>query len=76
MGTNKAYLQLPTSKFNSIGEASLRFVFEDDEATGIEEVATPIVADGVWYTINGVKLAGEPTEKGIYIFNGKKVAIQ
>lgn len=76
MGTNKAYLQLPTSEFNSIAEASLRFVFEDDEATGIEEVATPIVADGVWYTINGVKLAGEPTEKGIYIFNGKKVAIQ
>lgn len=76
MGTNKAYLQLPTSDFNSIAEASLRFVFEDDEATGIEEVATPIVADGVWYTINGVKLAGEPTEKGIYIFNGKKVAIQ
>ncbi len=76
MGTNKAYLQLPTSEFNNIAEASLRFVFEDDEATGIEEVATPIVADGVWYTINGVKLAGEPTEKGIYIFNGKKVAIQ
>lgn len=76
MGTNKAYLQLPTSEFNSIAEASLRFVFEDDEATGIAEVATPIVADGVWYTINGVKLAGEPTEKGIYIFNGKKVAIQ
>ena len=76
MGTNKAYLQLPTSEFNSIGEASLRFVFEDEEATGIAEVATPIVADGAWYTINGVKLAGEPTEKGIYIFNGKKVAIQ
>lgn len=76
MGTNKAYLQLPTSEFSGIAEASLRFVFEDDEATGIEEVATPIVADGVWYTINGVKLAGEPTEKGIYIFNGKKVAIQ
>lgn len=76
MGTNKAYLQLPTSEFSGIAEASLRFVFEDEEATGIEEVATPIVADGVWYTINGVKLAGEPTEKGIYIFNGKKVAIQ
>ena len=26
-----------------------------------------------WYTIDGVKLNGEPTKKGIYIYNGKKV---
>jgi hypothetical protein len=29
-----------------------------------------------WYTINGVKLQGMPTEKGIYINNGKKVVIK
>ena len=26
-----------------------------------------------WYTINGVKLNGKPTKKGVYIVNGKKV---
>ena len=26
-----------------------------------------------WYTIDGVKLNGEPTKKGIYIYKGKKV---
>lgn len=26
-----------------------------------------------WYTIDGKKLAGEPTRKGVYIVNGKKV---
>ena len=26
-----------------------------------------------WYTIDSVKLNGEPTKKGIYIYNGKKV---
>ena len=26
-----------------------------------------------WYTIDGVKLSGEPTKKGVYIKNGKKV---
>jgi hypothetical protein len=29
-----------------------------------------------WYTLNGVKLNGIPTEKGIYINNGKKVVLK
>lgn len=29
-----------------------------------------------WYTINGIKLEGEPTTTGTYIYNGKKVFIQ
>lgn len=28
-----------------------------------------------WYTLQGVKLAGKSTASGIYVFNGKKVAI-
>ena len=33
------------------------------------------VAEG-WYTINGMKLNAAPTEKGIYINNGKKVVVK
>ncbi len=29
-----------------------------------------------WYTLDGIKLQGAPTEKGIYINNGKKVVIK
>ncbi|MBQ8711069.1 MAG: leucine-rich repeat domain-containing protein [Bacteroidaceae bacterium] len=29
-----------------------------------------------WCTLNGVKLNGKPTQKGIYLYNGKKVAVQ
>ena len=29
-----------------------------------------------WYTVNGMKLQGAPTEKGVYINNGKKVIIK
>ena len=29
-----------------------------------------------WYTLNGVKLNGMPTEKGVYINNGKKIVIK
>ncbi len=49
-----------------------------DEATGVETIdneQSTIDNDG-WYTINGVKLNGKPTEKGIYIFNGKKVVVK
>ncbi len=26
-----------------------------------------------WYTIDGRMLQGKPTQKGIYIYNGKKI---
>ena len=42
---------------------------------GIEANAEAVSAEG-WYTINGVKLQAAPTQKGIYIFNGKKVAVK
>ena len=29
-----------------------------------------------WYTIDGRKLSGKPTRAGVYINNGKKVAIK
>ncbi len=50
-----------------------------DEATGIVELTTDDVQESVddaWYTINGVKLTGKPTEKGVYIHNGRKYIIQ
>ena len=34
-----------------------------------------VAAEG-WYTLQGVKLDSAPTEKGIYIFNGKKVMVK
>ena len=30
---------------------------------------------GGWYSINGVKLNGKPTKKGIYIHQGRKISI-
>ena len=31
---------------------------------------------GAWYTINGVRLNSKPTQKGLYIHNGRKVVIK
>lgn len=44
---------------------------------GIEEVTAdkPATTDGKYYTIDGMLLSGKPAKKGIYIRNGKKVAM-
>lgn len=56
-----------------------------EEADGTVTAINAISADGVaiekanaegWYTLQGVKLDSAPTQKGIYIYNGKKVAIK
>jgi len=53
-----------------------------DEEDGTTTEISTISAEGVavpaqgWYTLNGVKLQSMPTEKGIYINNGKKVVIK
>ena len=32
--------------------------------------------NGKWYTITGIRLHNKPTQKGIYIFNGKKIMVK
>jgi hypothetical protein len=40
-----------------------------DEVNGLK------ISEG-WYTIDGIRLQGAPTQKGIYINNGKKVVVK
>ncbi|MBR6016574.1 MAG: M60 family metallopeptidase, partial [Prevotella sp.] len=47
-----------------------------DEATGIRSIDNERTTNGDWYTIDGVKLNGKPTEKGVYIVNGRKVVVK
>ena len=43
-----------------------------------DEINAPEVEyeEGQWYTISGLLLPKKPTQKGVYIFNGKKVVIK
>ena len=58
-----------------------RQILVEEPDVSVTAIST-INAEGVavraegWYTLNGVKLQGVPTEKGIYINNGKKVVIK
>ena len=50
----------------------------DGSVTAISTITAEgvaVEADG-WYTVNGMKLEGAPTEKGIYIRNGKKFVVK
>ena len=48
--------------------------------TGIKSVENNHMAEsletGNWYTLDGRRLSGKPTKRGIYIVNGKKVVIK
>lgn len=44
--------------------------------TDISSVEKQTMKDNNWYTTGGVKLSGRPSQKGIYIVNGKKVVIR
>ena len=72
LAAGKAYLQLPTDAFIQAGKA-INFVF-DDQTTGIFNVQSTDV-DECYYTLDGVRLNQRPTEKGMYIYKGKKIVI-
>ncbi len=73
MPARKAYLLLDGGAAPA-SELTMAF---DDETTGVAEMEDVRgKMEDVWYTINGVKLNGKPTKKGLYIVNGKKVVIK
>ena len=73
---------LPLAAYLETANANARVFVEDideDGTTAIKELdmnTMSVKAVDGWYTLNGVKLQGMPTEKGIYINNGKKVVIK
>ena len=52
--------------------------FDEEEPTSICDVTTDhgLQTTDMWYTINGVKLTGKPTTKGVYIHNGRKEVVR
>ena len=49
----------------------------DGVATGISLTSSPSpLTSGSWYTLDGRKLRGMPTQRGIYVSNGKRIIIK
>ena len=79
IGACRAYFQLNNgivagAPANGVRSIVLNF---DDEATGIVSIAqeTEIIKEG-WFSLNGMKLDKQPTTKGLYIQNGRKVIVK
>ena len=75
---NRAYLRLPSSLVN---DTKLVKIWWDDEepspiATAISETSQNKDQNEDWYSLDGRKLNGRPTEKGIYIRNGRKIIVK
>ena len=73
----RAHFMIPTS-------AGIRAMmdfdidFDGGESTRITNMDSTDETDGNdgWWTLTGVKLDGKPTERGIYLHNGRKEAVQ
>lgn len=72
IGACRAYFQL--SDPASVREFKLNFD-EKEVIASLEVIATLGVNDDSWYTLDGRKLSGKPTKKGLYIYKGNKVVI-
>ena len=66
----KAYLETKTE----LTGARIAMIFDDEEATGINNVKREEISSNRFYNLNGQEIA-QPS-KGLYIVNGKKVVIK
>ena len=77
MGVGTTY-NLPSASKAFAPAFMLLFDESDDNViTGISDITTAkgnSVASQGWYTLQGVRIA-KPTQRGIYIYNGKKVVV-
>ena len=78
-GTSLKALRAYITAKEGVTAAPNIYIEEPDGSTtaikGITAEGQAIAADG-WYTLSGIRLEGAPTEKGIYVRNGKKVVIK
>ena len=75
----RAYFSVPYIKNNAGAKArAFALSFDGEETTGILEVSANYngVTDDAWYSLDGVCLSGKPTQRGLYINNGKKILVK
>ena len=71
VAANKCWLEIPNS---ANAAPAMTIVF--GEVTGIGVIDKGQRTSGDWYDLNGRKLNGMPTKKGVYINNGRKVVVK
>lgn len=79
VGAFCAYFKInETAAVNAKGITSIDLIVDDEEATGIHNAEFIMQNDDAdaWHTVDGIRLSGKPSKKGMYIHNGKKVVVE
>lgn len=73
----RAYFQLKNGFEMGDGSNVKSFVlnFDGEETTGIASHEAHVAHEAHWFTLDGRKLDGKPTAKGLYIHGGRKVIV-
>ena len=72
----RAYFELEDIlSLSSDASSNISMIF--DETTGINNAAVSAVDErSGYFTLDGRKLSGVPSKKGVYIVNGQKIVIK
>lgn len=74
LAANKAYLIYKPAAGSNVTYFS--FGDESGEETDAISNMKVVKVDDAWYTLQGARLNGQPTQRGIYIHGGKKVIVK
>ena len=77
IGAQRAYFKIGSEGAAQARIASFNIGYGDSETTDIHSIDnSQWIIDNSWYSLDGRKLQGKPTQKGVYINNGRKVIIK
>lgn len=76
LGAQRAFFQLEGFLVSEGPNFAKRYLLniEEDDATGLHLLQDG-TRDAEWYDLNGRRLSGKPTQRGIYIQKGNKVSV-
>lgn len=78
---HRCWIQIPKENHDGVPVAArqLNIAWPNGDTTSVQVQLSTVnsqLSSEVWYTLDGRKLKSRPTQKGIYIKKGKKVAIK
>ena len=80
IGACRAYFQLNGISASDLSARNVKMFFGDESPTdGVGEVQGSkfkVQGEDTWYDLDGRRLSGKPTQKGIYVNNGRKVVMK
>ena len=75
IGACRAYFKIGSGDALARQLTAFNFGFGEESTEVKEVIEVKEVKDNSWYSLDGVKLDGQPTKKGLYIHGSKKVVI-